>query len=102
MNATQRIEEIGEKASDAEYKEQQGTDEFDRLLDLEDKVATIEESGTENKHGVNYLMAEVTALRAMVRELAHIIDETHVLSHEDRMNDLQDRMNWCTNEACQK
>lgn len=88
MKIIDRIEAVGEKVTDVEYKEQRDADSYNTLCDLRQKLGVVEDDVTEHGSEINYLVAEVASLKAMVRELAIIIDETHVPSNENRINNL--------------
>lgn len=74
MKAIDRIKMAGEEASEAHYKEQRGTDDYNELRDLRKHYGLMKEDVADNESGINYLMAEVSALRAMVEELARMLD----------------------------
>ena len=75
MKAIERIKVVSVEATDAEYKEQRNADSYNALCDLRQKFGLMEEDMAEKKSEINYLMAEVSSLHAMVEELAKIIDE---------------------------
>jgi len=75
MKTIDRIEAVGEKTADTEYREQKDTDSYTMLCDLRRDVTEMKSDMSEKTSEVNYLMAETEALKAMVRELANIIDE---------------------------
>ena len=78
MKAIDRIKMVGEEASDAEYKQHRDGDAYNALCDLRQQTGLIKEGVADNESGINYLMAEVSALRAMVEELAEMLDNGEV------------------------
>lgn len=82
MDTLKRIKDIGEIAEDAEYTEQRSVDIYDKRLEQKRVLDRIEEIESENKHDIDYLMAEVAASRAMILELATIVDEMKTLTDD--------------------
>ena len=78
MKAIDRIKMVGKTASDAEYKEHRDGDAYNALCDLRTQHGLMREDVAENESGINYLMAEVSALHAMVKELALMLDAGEV------------------------